>query len=79
MNEINLVGVVGCGLMGSGIAEVCAKAGKSVIVVEESTEGATAGRARIEASLHRAESRGKIESAQTVLDRIEVVSDLDRL
>lgn len=79
MNDITLVGVVGCGLMGSGIAEVCARAGKDVIVVEESPDGARVGAQRIEASLRRAESRGKIDNAQEVLDRIRVVSDLDQL
>lgn len=79
MNKFNLIGVVGCGLMGSGVAEVCARAGKQVVVVEESRSGALAGRKRVEASLMRAEQRGKIESAQIVLDRIQVVTDLDAL
>lgn len=73
------VGVVGCGLMGSGIAEVCARAEKNVVVVEETSGGVLAGRKRIEESLRRAESRGKIEDAQAVLNRIDVVRDLDAL
>ena len=42
--SINNVGVVGCGLMGSGIAEVCARAGLDVVVVESSKAAAEAGR-----------------------------------
>jgi 3-hydroxybutyryl-CoA dehydrogenase len=73
------VGVVGCGLMGAGIAEVCARAGLDVVVAESSVEAAAAGRARLEASLARAEAKGKIESAAAVLERIRLVTDLEEL
>ncbi|WP_443678819.1 3-hydroxybutyryl-CoA dehydrogenase [Nocardioides nitrophenolicus] len=73
------VGVVGGGLMGSGIAEVNARAGKDVIVVESSADAVEAARQRLESSLKRAESRGKIESAAAVLERIRVVDDLATL
>jgi len=76
---INNVGVVGCGLMGAGIAEVCARAGMDVIVAESSPSLADIGRTRLEKSLIRAEERGKIDSATDVLDRIRVVSDLELL
>ena len=70
------IGVVGCGLMGAGIAEVCARAGLDVVVAESSKDAVTAGRARLEKSLMRAEERGKIDSAAEVLDRIRVVEGL---
>ncbi|PUA80124.1 3-hydroxybutyryl-CoA dehydrogenase [Nocardioides currus] len=73
------VGVVGCGLMGAGIAEVSARAGLDVVVAESSTAAADAGRARLESSLNRAEAKGKIDSAAAVLDRIRLVTDLDAL
>jgi 3-hydroxybutyryl-CoA dehydrogenase len=76
---IQRVGVVGCGLMGSGIAEVSARAGKEVVVVETTPERAEAGRARLERSLRRAEERGKVASAEEVLQRVRVVEDLARL
>ena len=79
MTSIERVGVVGGGLMGSGIAEVNARAGKDVIVVESTPEAVEAARQRLEASLKRAESRGKIESASVVLDRIRVGEDLTAL
>ncbi|AIY19121.1 3-hydroxybutyryl-CoA dehydrogenase [Pimelobacter simplex] len=79
MTGIERVGVVGGGLMGSGIAEVNARAGKDVIVVESSPAAVDNARQRLTSSLERAESRGKIESAAAVLDRIRVVDDLTAL
>ncbi|HET8594980.1 MAG TPA: 3-hydroxybutyryl-CoA dehydrogenase [Intrasporangium sp.] len=73
------IGVVGCGLMGSGIAEVSARAGLEVVVVETSPQAVEAGRARLTKSLGRAEQRGKIDSASDVLERIRVVEGLDAL
>ena len=73
------VGVVGCGLMGAGIAETIARAGQSVIVVETTPAAVQAGRRRLEKSLAKAESRGKISSAADVLERIQVVEDLHSL
>lgn len=73
------IGVVGCGLMGAGIAEVSARAGLDVIVVESSQAAADAGRARLAASLARAEAKGKIDSAEAVLARIRVETTLEIL
>lgn len=65
--------------MGAGIAEVCARAGLDVVVVEFTPEAARAGINRIEASLRRAEERGKIPDATSVLARITPSADLDAL
>lgn len=75
------VGVVGCGLMGSGIAEVSARAALDVVVVESSQDRVDAGLLRLERSLQRAESRGKLgdTSAADVLGRITVTSKLEAL
>ena len=79
MTSVENVGVVGCGLMGAGIAEVSARAGLDVVVVESSPAAAEAGRGRLEASLQRAESRGKLDSADEVLQRIRVETEIDAL
>ena len=70
MTDIERVGVVGGGLMGSGIAEVMARAAKDVVVVESSPTAVDAAHGRLEASLKKAEARGKIDSAADVLARI---------
>jgi 3-hydroxybutyryl-CoA dehydrogenase len=76
---VDKLGVVGCGLMGAGIAEVSARAGLDVIVVESSVLAADAGRKRLERSLERAEAKGKIDSANAVLDRIRIETTVDAL
>jgi 3-hydroxybutyryl-CoA dehydrogenase len=58
------VGVLGCGLMGSGIAEVMARAGYDVRVWELGEEARDAGRRRIERSLGKAVEREKITAAE---------------
>ena len=51
MGDVTRVGVIGGGLMGSGIAEVCARSGLDVIVREMDETTAAAARSRIEGSL----------------------------
>ncbi len=55
------VGVVGGGLMGSGIAEVFARSGAQVVIHEIDAAAAEAAQARIDASLAKAVERGKLE------------------
>ena len=78
---MQLIGIVGCGLMGSGIAEVSARAGLDVTVVESHDDAAAAGRRRIESSLARAVRNGKLEEAvaDDALGRIRVTTDLAEL
>jgi 3-hydroxybutyryl-CoA dehydrogenase len=70
--DVRTVGVVGCGLMGSGIVEVCARAGMAVRYLEPTVELVQAGLGRIEASLGRAVERGKLaeDERAAVLARI---------
>ena len=79
MNGFNHIGVVGAGLMGAGIAEVAARAGKDVVLIDANPAAAEAGHDRLRASLERAEQRGKITDAAEVLKRITVSSDLEAL
>ncbi|MFP3883091.1 MAG: 3-hydroxybutyryl-CoA dehydrogenase [Actinomycetota bacterium] len=77
---IERVGIIGGGLMGSGIAEVCARAGSDVVVHEIDAETAEAARDRIQGSLTKAVDRGKIDKAamEEALSRISTSTDLDR-
>ena len=58
--EIKKVGVVGCGLMGSGIAEVCARSGYEVVVVEVNQEFLDKGMKALRSSMDKAVKRGKM-------------------
>ena len=60
---IERVGIVGCGLMGAGIAEVCAKSGYTVIVQEVNGDLLRAGMKRITGSMDRAVNKGKLSAA----------------
>ena len=71
------VGVVGCGLMGSGIAEITARAGANVLVVEQDTEAMKRGIERIEKSLARAVSSGKMPEEQAESTRSNLSFSLD--
>jgi len=64
--------------MGSGIVEVCARAGLRVTFVEASEELVAAGRARIERSVGKAVERGKLDpaAAEEALGRIDAATDL---
>ena len=67
--KIKKVGVLGCGLMGSGIAEVAARAGYETVVREVTEELLEKGQARIAKSLEKAVVRGKLEAEER--DRIQ--------
>ncbi|HYZ11372.1 MAG TPA: 3-hydroxybutyryl-CoA dehydrogenase [Actinomycetota bacterium] len=77
--DVKKVGVIGCGIMGSGIVEVCAKAGTEVTYVEVDDERVERGRARIQKSLDRALERGKLteEDRGAVLGAIHGTADYE--
>jgi 3-hydroxybutyryl-CoA dehydrogenase len=76
--DVRAVGVVGCGLMGSGIVEVAARAGQRVRFLESSDALVEAGRARVEASTLRAVERRKLpaEERDRLLERISGSADV---
>ncbi|MYS80229.1 3-hydroxybutyryl-CoA dehydrogenase [Embleya scabrispora] len=78
MSDVRRVGVVGAGLMGSGIIEVCAKAGLDVLVAETSAAAAEAGQARVTKSIDRGVKAGKLAEADrdAALARITYTTDL---
>ncbi len=75
--DVRTVGVVGCGLMGSGIVEVCARAGADVVYVEPTEELVQAGRHRIESSTLRAVERQKITEAEREAELGRIVGTTD--
>jgi len=79
--DVRTVGIIGCGLMGSGIAETVARAGQAVVFLEASEELVERGRNRIETSTLRAVERGRLETAErdTLLGRISGTTNVHEL
>ena len=79
--DVRTVGVIGCGLMGSGIAEVAARAGQDAVVLETSDELVERGRQRIETSTLRAVERNRLDAQEreAVLGRISLTTDVQDL
>ena len=79
--DVRTVGVIGCGLMGSGIAEVVARAGQDAVVLETSDELVERGRQRIETSTLRAVERNRLDALEreAVLGRISLTTDVQDL
>ena len=79
--RIESVGVVGCGLMGSGIAEVTAKSGFDVVVREMSDELLEGGRKRIRKSLDRAVEKEKLtaEERDAAMERLSWTTRVEDL
>jgi 3-hydroxybutyryl-CoA dehydrogenase len=81
VGAIEQVGVVGGGIMGAGIAEVSARAGADVVVVEADEGRAEASRERIGKSLARAVRAGKLDDGglDEIVKRITTTADYDAL
>ena len=79
--EIEKVGVLGCGLMGHGIAQICAQAGWTVVVREVDQDRLDSGLAKIDKQLGRAVEKGKIEQddADAIRGRLEGTLDYSDL
>ena len=78
---IERLGIVGSGIMGSGIAEVAAKAGSTVVLRSRKQESADAMVAALGKSLAKQVSRGKLDEAEAevVLGRVSATADLEAL
>ena len=74
---ITRVGVCGCGLMGHGIAQICAEAGWDVVVREIDQEALDKGLGKIEKQLGRAVEKGKIEQSDADAVRGRISGTLD--
>jgi 3-hydroxybutyryl-CoA dehydrogenase len=81
MNDIHRIGIVGCGIMGSGIAEVCARRDLDVLVAVASHASAQAGRQRVADSLERGVRKGRIsgDERDQALDRVAFTTDIGDL
>jgi 3-hydroxybutyryl-CoA dehydrogenase len=81
MGTIQKVGVVGCGLMGSGITQACAQKGVSVTVCEVTDELLKKGLERIRNFLQEGVKRGKVSSADVdrTLAHIRGTTELEEL
>ena len=75
--EISKVGVVGCGLMGHGIAQVAAQAGYDVVVREIEQGALDKGLGRIDKQLARAVEKGKLEQGDSEAIRGRIQGTLD--
>jgi 3-hydroxybutyryl-CoA dehydrogenase len=75
--DVRLLGVVGSGLMGSGIVEVAARAGQRVVFLEASDELVESGSHRIQTSIQRAVERGKLDAkaSDETLARVSGTTD----
>lgn len=78
MIEIQTVGIIGAGLMGTGIAEVCALAGLRTLLVRVSGGDPAQAVERVRASMAARVARGKLPpaDAEAALGRLEATSDL---
>jgi 3-hydroxybutyryl-CoA dehydrogenase len=74
---ISKVGVVGCGLMGHGISQICAQAGWEVVVREVDQDALDKGMGKIEKQLGRAVEKGKMEQAEADAVRERITPTLD--
>jgi 3-hydroxybutyryl-CoA dehydrogenase len=81
MADVTRIGVVGAGFMGSGIAEVSARAGVAVTLYEPQAAALEHSRSSIEGSVARAIKRERLtaDEAKDLLGRIEWATDLDAL
>ena len=78
-DDIKIIGVVGAGQMGRGIAQVCATAGYHVLLVDVAEPLLAGAVSKIRASLDRAIERGVQCQIEEVLARIQPVVQMDRL
>jgi 3-hydroxybutyryl-CoA dehydrogenase len=78
---VNRVGVIGGGIMGAGISEVCAREGLDVVLVEVTSEALDRARTNLQRSLDRAVSRGKLERdrADGLLEGVLFTDDFEKV
>lgn len=80
-SKVTNLGMLGAGMMGSGIALVSAQAGINVVLLDSTIESATKGKAYTEKYLEKSISLKKMtsEKAKAIIDRIHVTTDYNDL
>lgn len=73
---MNIVGVVGAGAMGTGIAQVAATAGHKVLIYDPYPEALVRSQLSLKDNLQFLESKGKISGAEAILDRVQPQDEL---
>ena len=79
--SIEVVGVIGCGQMGLGIAEACASAGLRVVLVKATGGDTSKAQVRLARSVGRRLKKGKIDLAEheAIIARVDIQADLEGL
>lgn len=76
MNKDSIIGVIGAGAMGSGIAQVAAMAGHSVVLFDTNTAAIDKAKASLTSTLNKLAEKGKIADANAVLSRFQFATQL---
>lgn len=78
-NTEAIIGIVGSGAMGSGIAQVAASAGHAVIVFDINEQALANASKKLDATLTKLVEKGKITSVAAIADKIQWVNDMNAL
>jgi 3-hydroxybutyryl-CoA dehydrogenase len=70
------VGIIGSGAMGSGIAQVAAVAGHSVLVYDTNPSALEKSKTNLSATLQKLQEKGKISNAEEIMSRFSFISDM---
>lgn len=76
MNNQTIVGVIGSGAMGAGIAQVAAVAGHSVVLYDTNAAALDKAKANLSATLQKLQEKGKLNNAEEIIARFTFASEL---
>lgn len=78
-NSIKVVGVLGSGLMGNGIAQQAAANGYEVILFDTNEQALKKGMASMDKSLKKLQEKGKVKDAAEILKRVKPTGKMSDL